>query len=274
MNQSDKEQLIQATIEEKIAYSKSILKDAIENFGLDHLAVAITGGKDSTVTLWLTKQVCDEMGLSLTKCMFIDGGDVFDEIWEQVNTLRSLWNADIICVKNTDVSDGARCLGDKVRVADLNEDNRQELKKLGFEEDEFPFEPESFVGNHLMKTVPMNQFMKEHNIKALVTAIRWDEQEARKNEEYFSPRQNPEHTRVHPILHFRERDIWDTTHKYEIPFCSLYWQGYRSLGARSSTYKVSDTPAWEQDLENTSERVGRSQDKEDIMDKLRSLGYM
>ena len=270
----DVDKLVAASIEKKIACAKSVLKEAIEKFGLEYMAVAVTGGKDSTMALWLTKQACDELGLSLPKCMFIDEGDVFDEIWEQVNTLRSIWNANIICVKNTDVSDRARCLGDKVRVADLNADNRQELKKLGFEGEGFPFEPESFVGNHLMKTVPMNQFITEHNIKALVTAIRWDEQEARKNEEYFSPRQNPEHTRVHPILHFRERDIWDTTHKYELPFCSLYWQGYRSLGARCSTYKASDIPAWEQDLENTSERVGRSQDKEDIMDKLRDLGYM
>jgi phosphoadenosine phosphosulfate reductase len=79
---------------------------------------------------------------------------------------------------------------------------------------------------------------------------------------------------VHPILHFKERDIWNTIHKNEIPFCSLYYQGYRSLGAKGSTSKASDIPAWEQDLDNTPERVGRSQEKEDIMEKLRDLGYM
>ncbi|MBU4129125.1 phosphoadenosine phosphosulfate reductase family protein, partial [bacterium] len=85
---------------------------------------------------------------------------------------------------------------------------------------------------------------------------------------------NPDHTRIHPILHFKERDIWDTIHKNNIPFCSLYYIGYRSLGAKGSTFKNSDIPAWEQDLENTSERAGRSQGKEEIMEQLRSLGYM
>ena len=59
-----------------------------------------------------------------------------------------------------------------------------------------------------------------------------------------------------------------------MPFCELYKQGYRSLGAKSTTHKNSDIPAWEQDLENTTEREGRGQDKEEVMDKLRSLGYM
>jgi phosphoadenosine phosphosulfate reductase len=79
---------------------------------------------------------------------------------------------------------------------------------------------------------------------------------------------------VHPILHFRERDIWNTIHEYHIPFCSLYYQGYRSLGTKGSTIKTSDIPAWEQDLENTPERAGRGQEKEEIMAQLRTLGYM
>ena len=32
--------------------------------------------------------------------------------------------------------------------------------------------------------------------------------------------------------------------------------------------------AWEQDLENTTERGGRGQGKEAVMEKLRDLGYM
>ena len=42
----------------------------------------------------------------------------------------------------------------------LNIRNRKELEKIGFTENTFLFEPESFVGNHLMKTVAMNNFIK------------------------------------------------------------------------------------------------------------------
>lgn len=125
-----------------------------------------------------------------------------------------------------------------------------------------------------MKTVPMKVFIEENNVKAVSTAIRWDEQEARRDEVFFSERENPPHIRVQPILHFKERDIWETIHKFKIPYCMLYEIGYRSLGARCSTYKNSDIPAWKQDLENTPERVGRGQDKEKVMAQLRMLGYM
>jgi len=268
------ERLINLTLPEKIELSKKIMKEAFERFTHNELCVAWTGGKDSTTMLWLYLEVCKELGQPLPKAMFIDEGHVFEEILALVDQVKNKWNVELSVVKNSDVSDKVQKVGDLIRVADLTERNRQEIQKLGFAEKAFPFEPESYVGNHLMKTVAMNLFMEENGVKALSTAIRWDEQEARMREDYFSPRTAPEHTRVHPILHFEERDIWDTIHEYHIPFCSLYFQGYRSLGTKGSTIKTSDIPAWEQDLENTRERAGRGQDKEEIMSQLRSLGYM
>lgn len=270
----DPAELMNLTLEGKIEQSKKVIKEALARFSHNELYVAWTGGKDSTTALWLYKEVCKELGRPLPSAMFIDEGYVFDEIFELVDRVKKVWDVEVVVVKNTNVSDKAKDMGDPIRVADLNERNRKEIEKLGFTDDTFPFEPESFVGNHLMKTVAMNVFLENSGVKALSTAIRWDEQEARIAEDYFSPRTNPSHTRVHPILHFRERDIWDTIHEYSIPFCSLYYQGYRSLGAKGSTFKTSEIPAWEQDLENTTERAGRGQDKEEIMEKLRSLGYM
>ena len=85
----------------------------------------------------------------------------------------------------------------------------------------------------------------------------------------------PEHTRIKPVLHFTERDIWNNVMVNKIPYCVLYEQGYRSLGAMTtSKIAVEGVPAWEQDLEHTAERGGRRQDKEQMMDRLRKLGYM
>jgi phosphoadenosine phosphosulfate reductase len=262
------------TLEKKIEQSKKVIKDALTRFSGNEVYLAWTGGKDSTTMLWLYRETCKELAQPMPGAMFIDEGHVFEEILDLVDRVKWEWKVEVVVVKNTDVSDNAQKVGDLIRVADLNERNRQEVEKLGYTEAAFPFEPESYVGNHLMKTVAMNVFMEENGVKALSTAIRWDEQEARTEETYFSPRRNPDHTRVHPILHFKERDIWDTIHKHKIPFCSLYYQGYRSLGAKGSTFKTSDIPAWEQDLENTPERAGRGQDKEEVMAQLRSLGYM
>ncbi len=271
---SEREKMMALSLDEKVEQSKKVIREALQKFGTDKLAIAWTGGKDSTTLVWLFRNVCKEMSVEMPRCMFIDEGYVFEEIWDLVNKLKKEWNLDVAIAKNTDVSDKARNMGDIIKVSSLNERNRAEIEKLGLKEEAFPFEPESYIGNHLMKTVAMNVFLEDNGIQALATAIRWDEQTARVDETYFSPRSNPDHTRVQPILHFKERDIWDNIHKNKIPFCELYKLGYRSLGAKGSTVKNSDIPAWEQDLENTPERAGRGQSKEEIMGKLRDLGYM
>jgi len=269
----EKEGLLKLHIDEKREKSKSVIREAIKRFSIEAMAVAITGGKDSTTNLWLFKQVCDDMGIKLPACMFIDEGDVFDEIKEFVHYIKQSWSLEIAYLKNEDVSSKATGIGDIIKISSLNETNQAALKETGVEH-EFAFIPDSPICNHLMKTIPMREFIIKNKLRALSTAIRWDEQEARKEEEHFSPRDNPEHIRVHPILHFRERDIWIAIFKYDIPFNRLYKLGYRSLGTKNATGRASDIPAWMQDLENTTERVGRGQDKEQVMEQLRALGYM
>ncbi len=59
-----------------------------------------------------------------------------------------------------------------------------------------------------------------------------------------------------------------------VPISPEYFAGFRSLGSEISTEKTTNEPAWLQDLDNTTERAGRAQDKEDLMERLCDLGYM
>lgn len=263
----------------KLEDSKKVIREAFEKHPMEDLSIAWTGGKDSTLLLWIIRQICREDHLQLPKCFCIDEGDMFPEICEFLEQYSKEWNLTLDIVHNGDVSQAAGGkLGASVKVADLNQQNRAEIERLGYEEDEFEYEPESYVGNHLMKTVAMNDYLKDKGVKAFFEGIRWDEQQARSEETYFSPREatefGPAHERISPLLHFTERDVWDATFAFDIPYCKLYAEGFRSLGARVTTARPDEKPAWEQDLENTSERGGRRQDKEGIMEKLRRLGYM
>ena len=273
--QSDRrQQLMNLTLEKKSAYSKMIMKEAFTRFPHETLYVAWTGGKDSSTMLWLFRETAVELGIDTPRAMFIDEGSVFEEILEFIKRLTIEWDIALSIARNSDFVDKGLSIGDLIRVGDLNDRNRKEIKKIGFSEESFPFDPESYVGSHLTKTVAMNIFMENNAVKALSTAIRWDEQETRSNEDYFSLRMEPQHTRVHPMLHWSERDVWDFINAKNIPFCSLYAKGYRSLGAKCSTKKISGISAWKQDLEKTSERAGRNQNKEEIIATLRALGYM
>lgn len=257
-----------------ILKAKKIIQQTVDRYGEKSTALAWTGGKDSTLLLWLVREVCIEKNTSLPQIVFIDEGDLFPEILQFSKKLISDWSLDVTFVQNTDVMKQVKKLGDAVSVAKLSQQNQEALKELGFKKKSFLFEPESLVGNHLMKTVALNTYIRRQKISALMTGIRKDEQEARSKETYFSERKNPQHTRVHPLLDFTEKDVWNVILQKHVPYSSLYKKGYRSLGAKSSTRQTSSLPAWKQDLRNTPERGGRRQDKEKIMEKLRKLGYM
>ncbi len=88
------------------------------------------------------------------------------------------------------------------------------------------------------------------------------------------------------MLHWSELDVWEYIKREKIPLLSLYLakkgQRYRSIGCDTCCSPVQSTadsiPKIIKELKttSTSERSGRSQDKEDAytMQKLRSLGYM
>jgi phosphoadenosine phosphosulfate reductase len=263
-----------------VEISKDIVRQAFDRFRPEELGITWTGGKDSGLTLWIIRQVCLEKGISLFKTMIIGEGDEFEEIDQFVEKMRKEWDVPLEICRNEDVLKVANyTLNTLIKVKKLNERNRAELQRIGFEAEEFPFEAESYAGNHLMKTVVFNEFLDRHEIKGIFQGLRWDEHPARFHDEYFEFKEGeylvPEHTRIRPILHFTEKDLWDTYTAFKIPYCILYERGYRSLGAKTtSQISVEGIPAWEQDLENTEERGGRRQDKEKAMERMRKLGYM
>ena len=267
-------------IDEAIAMSKSVIRDAFSRYRPEDMAITWTGGKDSGLVLWLIRLVCDEDGVEIPRVMTIDEFDTFDEIHAFMETHTKEWQLKLDWRRNDDVVRAAGSkLNAKVMVKDLSARNQAELKRIDYELDAFPFEAESYVGNHLMKTVVFNLYLEEKHVKAVFQGLRRDEQTARIADEYFEEKAAahliPEHVRIKPILHFTERLLWDTYRLYEIPYCTLYERGYRSLGAKTTSAIAEEgAPAWEQDLENTEERAGRRQDKEKMMDRLRKLGYM
>ncbi len=258
----------------KVEKALSVIHEAFSRFAPRRLAVAVTGGKDSTLLLRLVLDASRAAGRTPPVVVHLDEGDPFPEITAFLDRLCRDWNVPLVVARNADLLGAGRTVGEWIPVSGLSEKNRLELSRLSFCGEGFVFDPESPVGNHLCKTVPLNAFLEQWKISALFTAIRWDEHEARLSEDFFSPRIAPPHLRVHPVLHFRERDVWEATFSRGLPFCELYRLGYRSLGTRSGTGKAADVPAWEQDLEHTPERAGRAMEKEAAMAALRCLGYL
>ena len=160
-----------------------------------------------------------------------------------------------------------------------------------------------------LKTVALKMAIAKYGFKALYLGIRRDEHGIRAKERVFSPRDedfewdyknqppelwdqyktkasDEEHLRVHPLLGWREIDVWEYVKRENIPVTTLYFakngKRFRSIGCETCCGPIdSDADTIDkvvEELKTTkiSERSGRAQDKEDdyMMQKLRSLGYM
>jgi phosphoadenosine phosphosulfate reductase len=220
-----------ASLNDKIAKSLDICKEALETYG-GKIAVAWTGGKDSTTTLHLLKELGG--GKVNMPVLNIDTSVKFKEIYEFRDRLAREWELDLYIERNEEA----------IKTIKISDSKEECCLKL--------------------KAQVISDALRKYNWNALITGVRWDEQADRINEVYFSPRTDPDHVRIHPILHFTEMDIWTYIRKYNVPFCDLYRQGYRSLGCE---------PCTRRGVGAGTERGQRDHQKEEIMHRLRKLGY-
>jgi phosphoadenosine phosphosulfate reductase len=115
------------------------------------------------------------------------------------------------------------------------------------------------------KIVPMMRAIRHFGFDAFLVGLRGVEHEERAQEVFFSPRHNPEHFRVHPLLFWKKEDILDYVALHDIKCNPLYAKGYTSLGCTICSAVNTDP--------NAHERAGRGIVRETVMRKLRELGY-
>ncbi len=216
--------------EEKAGQSLDILAETARRFDPSRMAVAWSGGKDSMVLLHLIVRAWGRVPFPV---LFLDTGVKFPEIYEFKERISRDWGLDMRVVKNEEAAQSIAIGKDKELCC------------------------------RLLKTTPLKEAVTRYGLLALITGVRADENPSRGGETAFSPRRDPSHLRVHPILPFTEADVWDYIHVHDVPFCSLYSQGYRSLGCMPCTEKSK----------GNDERSGRDPEKERLMGSLRDLGY-
>ncbi|MFW6188937.1 MAG: sulfate adenylyltransferase subunit CysD [Planctomycetota bacterium] len=259
-------------LENKSVY---IIRESFHQFR--RVAALWSVGKDSTVLVWLCRKAF--FGEIPFPVIYIDTSHHFPEMYSFRDRYVEDWDLDLIVARNDEALEaGVSC--------------------------EEPLE----CCNQL-KTQALKNCIAEEGFEALLLGIRRDEHGIRAKERYFSPRdqqwqwdyenQPPElwdqytaradqetHIRVHPLLHWREMDIWRYIQREELEVNELYFardgKRYRSLGCMPCCEPVDSEAATVEDIlqelktTQVAERSGRAQDKEDAntMQKLRALGYM
>ena len=218
------------TLADKIGLARSRMAEVLERYG-PGTTVGWTGGKDSTVVLALLREVLRESapGAPLT-ALNLDTGCKFPEVLAFRDQLAREWGVDVHIVRP------------EVEL------NRYPLA----------VDPVACCGD--LKIRPLNAAIARLAIPALLTGVRADENPDRADRPWLED--HGDHVRALPILEWTELDIWTFLVRENIPWCSLYDQGYRSLGCVPCTSRSG-----------RGERSGRDSAKEERMGQLRSLGY-
>ena len=256
-----------------------IIREAYSEF--KNIAVLWSTGKDSTTVLWLARKAF--FGKIPFPVIHIDTGYKFKTMYEFRDRIAKEWGLELIVARN------------------------EEALGIGPEAGKFECCTK-------LKTEALKKCLEKYGFDALILAIRRDEHGIRAKERYVSFRdknffwnyrnqppefwdyfnifefkQEGEHLRIHPMLHWTELDMWLYIKKENIPVNPLYFSGtrkkgyrYRSIGCEPCCNPIkSDAKNVDEIIEElkktkTAERAGRAQDKEKayMMQKLRALGYM
>ena len=222
------------TLETKLDLTRQRLKEVLDQCDSTRIAVAWTGGKDSTVALWLWREVLLTQGATRdrVKALCIDTGLKFPETLTFRRNMAEQWAV------------------------------QMHMARPGVDLTEYPVAKNPVQCCYDLKISPLNQVVRDEGIAILITGVRADEHPSRQGRPWQEKRSDPQYIMAHPLLHWTEMDIWSFTLQQGLPYCSLYDQGYRSLGCRPCTQPSG--------LEERSGRDGR---KEHNLQVLQSLGY-
>jgi sulfate adenylyltransferase subunit 2 len=240
------------------------------------LALLWSIGKDSNALLWMVRKAFfNHVPFPVVQ---LDTGMELPEVYAFRDAIAEQWNLDLrveVCPPESDIN------------PDLPPAARAAARK----------------------TSGLRAILSRENYRGIISGIRRDEQGTRAKERVFSPRtldgawdvrNQPlelwdyyktdfpagTHVRIHPLLHWRELDIWRYTKREGIPIVPLYFARdgyrYRSLGEKNITVPVASTAATideiiaELEVTITPERAGRTMDheSEDGFEQLRLAGYM
>jgi 3'-phosphoadenosine 5'-phosphosulfate sulfotransferase (PAPS reductase)/FAD synthetase len=186
--------LLNLSLEEKIIKSLEIAKEGMAKY--KKIGMGFSGGTDSLVMLHMLKDILPQDA----PIIFVDTQHEFPETYEFVDKVSREWN-----IRNF------------LKV-------KAEEDKLQAFIDQYGLRTKEFTANccGYHKISPMIKAIGSLGLEAFFVGLRGVEHEERAKETFFSPRTDPKHVRIHPLLFWRETDIMDYVRKFNIECNPIY----------------------------------------------------
>jgi phosphoadenosine phosphosulfate reductase len=228
--------LLDLPLKKKIKKTEEIIRQTIKEY--KNPGIGFSGGADSEVMLHIAMKIKHNWPI-----LFVDTRYEFPETLYFVEKLRKDWDLESFTI---------------IRAGT---DRADEFKKeYGIGTAEFTLE-----FNKWHKIGPLIRGIKQLGLDAFLGGIRGVEHEERAQEQIFSPRTDPPHIRVHPILFWTRDDAQTYLKNNKLPHNPVYDKGYTSLGSTLDTIPNKNP--------KMHERAGRGVERERVMKQLRALGY-
>lgn len=101
--------------------------------------------------------------------------------------------------------------------------------------------------------------------RTVVTGVRWQESSKRAKREMRETCHNHKDKQfLHPIIDWTEAEVWEYIHKFNVPYCELYDQGFKRIGCIMcpfSSKKVEEAKLYPKYAENYRRSCIRAFDK-------------
>lgn len=204
------------------------LRRVLATYGASAIACAFSGGNDALVVLHLLKTLAG--GRVPCKVIRVATDVDFPELTAFADELSVRWTLDIILAREDDIAAHLRSAAD----------------------------PFAYYADRKRKAIA--RAMAEHGLRVLLSG------ERREEPIIGTPLPGPlPYCAIRPLWNWRSADVWRYLQRHELPYCTLYDQGYRRAagipcldGARpgDSTIVADDTAA-----------------RRAIEERLRGLGY-
>lgn len=234
------------TYEEKIEYTRKIIKDAMDTFG-DKIAVACSFGKDSTLVLHFALQADPRI-----KVLFSNTGVEYKETYEFRDFLVREWNLNYHEMKP--IKSFWKCVeeyGYPKKRADYKR------RKRGKSEKAMSGTPRCC---YYLKERPAAVWYKENGIEAVLLGITWDESYQRR---YLIIRYGDSHKtkkhvstamhKIYPIAFWKTDEVWRYIKENNIPYNKIYDRGAKRCGCAPCTSYIN----WDINMATLSPKLFR-----------------
>jgi len=207
----------------RVKEALDVIDQALDDFKFEHLALSFNGGKDCTVLLHLYAAVLYRRFQKHTAMpsLYIPLPSPFSELESFIHESIKTYDLDLFHCLPTKNKDGVQLAVETVMTPASG----------------VPSQPNKGGGEGMKRALETYKSKFPHVKGILIGTRRTDPYCDKLKFRHLTDQGWPEFVRINPIINWSFSDVWVFLKRLDVPYCSLYDQGYTSIGSTYNTFK-------------------------------------